>query len=41
MVGIKRIFSSQEDVRWMIFEEVDRGVRGRVGEGIAEKMDKV
>ncbi len=41
MLAIKSIFSSQQDVTSIIFDEVDTGVSGRVAQAIAEKIHKV
>ncbi|MCY8307298.1 DNA repair protein RecN [Bacillus vallismortis] len=41
MLAMKSIFSSQQDVTSIIFDEVDTGVSGRVAQAIAEKIHKV
>ncbi|MCY8807315.1 DNA repair protein RecN [Bacillus atrophaeus] len=41
MLALKSIFSSQQDVTSIIFDEVDTGVSGRVAQAIAEKIHKV
>lgn len=37
MLAMKSIFSAQQDVTSIIFDEVDTGVSGRVAQAIAEK----
>ncbi|MDA7027007.1 DNA repair protein RecN [Bacillus sp. CLL-7-23] len=41
MLAIKSIFSTQQDVTSIIFDEVDTGVSGRVAQAIAEKIHRV
>ncbi|MHC3377055.1 DNA repair protein RecN [Ligilactobacillus equi] len=41
MLALKTIFSQQQGVTSIIFDEVDTGVSGRVAEGIAEKISQV
>ena len=38
MLAMKSIFSAQQDVTSIIFDEVDTGVSGRVAQAIAEKI---
>lgn len=41
MLALKSIFSDQQGVTSIIFDEVDTGVSGRVAQAIAEKIKKV
>ncbi|MED0692343.1 DNA repair protein RecN, partial [Bacillus licheniformis] len=41
MLAMKSIFSAQQDVTSIIFDEVDTGVSGRVAQAIAEKIHRV
>lgn len=41
MLALKRIFSEQQNVTSVIFDEVDTGVSGRVAQAIAEKINEI
>ncbi|WP_062048227.1 DNA repair protein RecN [Bacillus sp. JCM 19034] len=41
MLAIKSIFSDQEGITSVIFDEVDTGVSGRVAQAIAEKIHRI
>lgn len=41
MLALKTVFSRQNPFKVMIFDEIDTGVSGRVGQAIAEKMSEI
>ncbi|WP_221565475.1 DNA repair protein RecN [Alkalihalobacillus sp. TS-13] len=41
ILALKAIFSNQQEVASIIFDEVDTGVSGRVAQAIAEKIQKI
>jgi len=41
MLAMKNVFSQQEKLGTMVFDEVDTGVSGRAAQKVAEKMAKI
>lgn len=41
MLALKTVFSRQSHFKVMVFDEIDTGVSGRVGQAIAEKMSEI
>lgn len=41
MLAMKNVFSQQEELGTMVFDEVDTGVSGRAAQKVAEKMAKI
>src|SRR5574344_3096623 len=41
MLAMKTVFSQQEQIGTMVFDEVDTGVSGRAAQKVAEKMARI
>ena len=41
MLAMKNVFSQQEEIGTMVFDEVDTGVSGRAAQKVAEKMARI
>src|SRR5699024_5792758 len=41
MLAINKIFAAHDEIRTVIFDEIDTGVSGRVDQSIAEKMYQI